>query len=129
VNHFAFVHGELGDGRDVLTRLHRAHILQDVFGGGKAINGSLARFKEAGRGVLIYLRDGTSGVPVAKLPDGERSSSEAERTRQWREIGVGAQILRDLGVSSIRLLSSHEMTYVGLSGFGIEIVKTEAVDG
>jgi 3,4-dihydroxy 2-butanone 4-phosphate synthase / GTP cyclohydrolase II len=129
VNHFAFVHGDLGDGRDVLTRLHRAHILQDVFGGGKAINASLARFKEAGRGVLIYLRDGTSGVPVAKLPDGERSGSEAERTRQWREIGLGAQILRDLGVSSIRLLSSHELTYVGLSGFGIEIVKTEAVDG
>ena len=78
----------IGDGRDVLTRLHRAHILQDVFGGGRAINASLARFKEAGRGVLIYLRDGTSGVPVAKLPDGERSSSEAERTRQWREIGA-----------------------------------------
>ncbi|MFI5012984.1 MAG: 3,4-dihydroxy-2-butanone-4-phosphate synthase [Hyphomicrobiales bacterium] len=129
VNHFAFVHGEIGDGRDVLTRLHRAHILQDVFGGGKAINASLARFKEAGRGVLVYLRDGASGVPVATLPDGERRGSEAERTRQWREIGLGAQILRDLGVSSIRLLSSHELTYVGLSGFGIEIVKTEAVEG
>jgi 3,4-dihydroxy 2-butanone 4-phosphate synthase/GTP cyclohydrolase II len=129
VNHFAFVHGEIGDGREMLTRLHRAHILQDVFGGGKAISASLARFKEAGRGVLIYLRDGASGVPVATLPDGERHGSEAERTRQRREIGLGAQILRDLGVSSIRLLSSHERTYVGLSGFGIEIVKTEAIDG
>jgi 3,4-dihydroxy 2-butanone 4-phosphate synthase/GTP cyclohydrolase II len=129
VNHFAFVHGEIGDGRDVLTRLHRAHIVQDVLGGGKAIAGSLARFKEAGRGVLIYLRDGAAGVPVSSLPDGEQSGSEAERTRQWREIGLGAQILRDLGVSSIRLLSSHERTYVGLSGFGIEIVKTEAIEG
>src|SRR5580700_5005659 len=62
VNHFAFVHGEIGDGRDVLTRLHRAHIVQDVLGGGKAIAASLARFKEAGRGVLVYLRDGASGV-------------------------------------------------------------------
>src|ERR1700693_1828530 len=74
VNHFAFVHGEIGDGRDVLTRLHRAHIVQDVLGGGKAIAASLARFKEAGRGVLVYLRDGASGVPVASLPSG----SEAE---------------------------------------------------
>jgi 3,4-dihydroxy 2-butanone 4-phosphate synthase/GTP cyclohydrolase II len=129
VNHFAFVHGEIGDGRDVLTRLHRAHIVQDVLGGGKAISGSLARFKDAGRGVLVYLRDGASGVPLTSLPDGEPTGSEAERTRQWREIGLGAQILRDLGVSSIRLLSSHERTYVGLSGFGIEIVKTEAIDG
>jgi len=109
----------------VLTRLHRAHIVHDVLGGGKAIAASLARFKEAGRGVLVYLRDGASGVPVASLPSG----SEAERSRQWREIGLGAQILRDLGVSSIRLLSSHERTYVGVSGFGIEIVKTEAIDG
>jgi 3,4-dihydroxy 2-butanone 4-phosphate synthase/GTP cyclohydrolase II len=129
VNHFAFVHGDIGDGRDVLTRLHRAHIVQDVLGGGKAIGASLARFKDAGRGVLVYLRDGASGVPLTSLPDGEPSGSEAERTRQWREIGLGAQILRDLGVSSIRLLSSHERTYVGLSGFGIEIVKTEALDG
>ena len=128
VNHFAFVHGDIGEGRDVLTRLHRAHILQDVFGGGRAINGALARFKEAGRGVLIYLRDGASGVPVATLPDGEHTRSEVERSRQWREIGLGAQILRDLGVSSIRLLASHERTYVGLSGFGIEIVATEAVE-
>jgi 3,4-dihydroxy 2-butanone 4-phosphate synthase/GTP cyclohydrolase II len=128
VNHFAFVHGDIGEGRDVLTRLHRAHILQDVFGGGRAINASLARFKEAGRGVLIYLRDGASGVPVATLPDGEHTRSEVERSRQWREIGLGAQILRDLGVCSIRLLASHERTYVGLSGFGIEIVATEAVE-
>ena len=129
VNHFAFVHGEIGDGRDVLTRLHRAHIVTDLFGGGKVIAASLARFKEAGRGVLVYLRDGASGVPVARLPDGEPKGAEAERTRQWREIGLGAQILRDLGVSSIRLLSSHERTYVGLSGFGIEILKTEAIEG
>jgi 3,4-dihydroxy 2-butanone 4-phosphate synthase/GTP cyclohydrolase II len=129
VNHFAFVHGEIGDGREVLTRLHRAHIVQDVLGGAKAITASLARFKEAGRGVLVYLRDGASGVPLSSLPDGEARRSEIERSRQWREIGLGAQILRDLGVSSIRLLSSHERTYVGLSGFGIEIVKTEAIEG
>ena len=52
------------------------------------------------------------------------------RTRQWREVGLGAQILKDLGVTSIRLLTtSRPMTYVGLSGFGIEIAGTELVKG
>ena len=128
VNHFAFVHGDLGDGRAVVTRLHRADVVGDVLGGGKVVAGALARIKNAGRGVLVYLRDGTAGVPIASLPDGEPRPSEVERTRQWREIGLGAQILRDLGVSSIRLLSSQERTYVGLSGFGIEIVKTEPLE-
>ena len=48
--------------------------------------------------------------------------------RQWREIGLGAQILKDLGISSIRLLASSKRTYVGLGGFGIEIVDTEALE-
>jgi 3,4-dihydroxy 2-butanone 4-phosphate synthase / GTP cyclohydrolase II len=54
--------------------------------------------------------------------------SEALRNRHWREVGVGAQILRDLGISSIRLLSSTQRTFVGLAGFGIEIVATEALE-
>ena len=46
----------------------------------------------------------------------------------WREVGIGAQILRDLGVASIRLLATHQRTYVGLSGFGIAIAATELLD-
>ena len=52
-------------------------------------------------------------------------NSEAARTKQWREVGLGAQILKDLGISSIRLLTSAKLTYVGLAGFGIEITDTE----
>ena len=58
------------------------------------------------------------------IPGGDDQSSEAARTRQWREVGLGAQILKDLGVSSIRLLTSARLTYVGLAGFGIEIAET-----
>jgi 3,4-dihydroxy 2-butanone 4-phosphate synthase/GTP cyclohydrolase II len=76
--------------------------------------------------VLVLLRDGTAGVPVLK--PGE-PNAEAVRDNQWREIGLGAQILRDLGISSIRLLSSSTLTYVGLAGFGIEIAATEAIEG
>ena len=129
VYHMAFVYGRIGDGKNVLTRLHRADIIADVFGGAKTIHKTLARFKAEGRGVLVLLRDGTAGVPVVSIPkSGDTPSGEA-RTRQWREIGLGAQILKDLGVNSIRLLtSSRHMTYVGLSGFGIEIVGTEPPD-
>jgi 3,4-dihydroxy 2-butanone 4-phosphate synthase / GTP cyclohydrolase II len=129
VYHMAFVYGRIGDGKNVLTRLHRANIISDVFGGAKPIHQSLAKFKAEGRGILVLLRDGTAGVPVVSIPKTDTASGEA-RTRQWREVGLGAQILKELGVNSIRLLtSSRHTTYVGLSGFGIEIAGTESVDG
>ena len=128
VHHMAFVHGRIGDGKNVLTRLHRANIISDVFGGAKSIHQTLARFKAESRGVLVLLRDGTAGVPVISIPKSSESPSGEARTRQWREVGLGAQILKDLGVNSIRLISSRPTTYVGLSGFGIEIVGTELMD-
>src|ERR1700689_2413485 len=130
VYHMAFVHGRIPDGKSIRPRLHRANIISDVFGGAKPIHETLARFKAEGSGVLVLLRDGTAGVPVVSIPKSSDTASEEARTRQWREIGLGAQILKDLGVSSIRLLtSSRRMTYVGLSGFGIEIAGTEPIDG
>ena len=130
VYHMAFVHGRIGDGNNVLTRLHRANLIADLFGGAKPIHNTLARFKAEGRGVLVVLRDGTAGVPVVAIPKkSDKSASGEARSRQWREVGLGAQILKDLGVNSIRVLtSSRRMTYVGLSGFGIEIVGTEPVE-
>jgi len=76
---------------------------------------------------LVYLRDGAAGVPVE--PVGEQKSAEADRNRQWREVGVGAQILRDLGITSIVNLTSSVHDYKGLSGFGIEIVANEKLEG
>ncbi len=127
VHHFAFVYGDLGDGRDVPTRLHRGNVIDDVFGGAKPIHRALARFKEAGRGVLVYLREGSSGVPTTVLAE-DGTASEQERSRQWKDIGLGAQILRDLGISSIRLFATRSRTYVGLAGFGIEIAATEPIE-
>ena len=128
VQHMAFVHGKIGDGKNVLARLHRADIIRDVFGGAHPVHAALQRIKQEGRGVIVFLRDGTAGVPTHAIPSGEQGS-EAVRTQQWREVGLGAQILKDLGISSIRLLTSAKLTYVGLAGFGIEITDTEAVDG
>ena len=127
VHHYAFLYGKIGDGRNVPTRLHRANVVEDVFGGAQTIHAALARFKKAGRGVLVYLRDGTSGVPTTTLAE-ESTPSELERSRQWREVGLGAQILRDLRISSIQLHATRSRTYVGLAGFGIEIESTEPLD-
>jgi 3,4-dihydroxy 2-butanone 4-phosphate synthase/GTP cyclohydrolase II len=122
VHHFAFVHGRIGDGKGVPTRLHRADVLADVFGGGTNISAALKTFAAKGRGVLVYLRDGTSGVPLQSLGD---KGSDAVRQQQWREVGLGAQILKDLGVVSIINLASSSRSYVGLAGFGIEIEDSE----
>ena len=128
VHHMAFVYGRIGDGQGVLARMHRADVIGDVFAGAKPIHAALHRFKQEGRGVIIYLRDGTAGVPTTAIPHDGSTASEVARTRHWREIGLGAQILKDLGISSIRLLSSTQRTYVGLAGFGIEILSTEGLD-
>lgn len=129
VHHMAFVHGRIGDGDDVLARLHRPNIVRDVFGGANPIPAVLRRFKTEGRGVLVYLRDGAAGVPTQEIPQAGATNSEAARSRQWREIGLGAQILKDLGISSIRLITSRKLSYVGLAGFGIEIKDIVPLEG
>ena len=92
------------------------------------------RFGAAGRGVIVYLREGSVGVagadarPRDAIGGDDSHASAADRERDWREIGLGAQILRDLGVTSIRLLASRERHYVGLDGFGIAIDGTEIID-
>ena len=121
IQHMAFVYGRIGDGKDMLARLHRADIIRDVFGGANPVHAALQRFKQEGRGVIVFLRDGAAGVPTHAIPQAGSTGSEVARSRQWREVGLGAQILKDLGISSIRLLTSAKLTYVGLAGFGIEI--------
>ncbi len=135
VQHLALVFGEIGDGQDVLVRLHREDLLSDVFPTGpRALDGAIERIARAGRGALIYLRDGATGVaPTGQIAGpvgpGEGKDSEALRRALWREVGVGAQILNDLAIRSIRLIASQERQYVGLSGFGIDIVSTELTGG
>jgi 3,4-dihydroxy 2-butanone 4-phosphate synthase/GTP cyclohydrolase II len=128
VYHLACVYGNIGDGTNVLTRLHRNNLIDDVFGKRRPIHSALAHFEKAGSGIVVFLRDGTAGVPVTAPPKEGYTASEDARTQQWREVGLGAQILRDLGISSIRLLTSARHRYVGLAGFGIEIASVEPLD-
>ena len=123
VQQLALVFGDIGEGRGVPVRLHRENVLEDVFGNRDALNRCFAIFKREKRGVLVYLQEGTAGVPSGEIAP-EKTGSTRKRDENWRDIGLGAQILRDLGVKSIRLISSSSRHYVGLSGFGIEIAET-----
>lgn len=125
VQHLALIYGRINDGDDIPVRLHRGDIVDDVFGGRDSINSALQKFKTLGRGVLIYLRDGSVGVP-SNL-SAQSHSSEEKRNVVWREIGIGAQIIRDLGINSIHLLTRSQLKFAGLDGFGIKIAKTEGL--
>lgn len=147
LHHLALVFGSIGNGLDILTRIHREDIIADVFNGARGLNDAFDRIKSEGHGVLIYLREGAAGVPAIRhTPDEsesesvdgddalvdsfsfENTQSDAARLDEWRDIGLGAQILRDLEVSSIRLLASGSHHYVALSGFGIKITKSNILD-
>ena len=129
VQHVAITFGNVEVTSPVAVRLHRENVLTDVFRDGSSIEGILSRLKQAEAGVFVYLREGSAGVPGAhpSRRDAEQTGTEAAREQEWREVGLGAQILRELGISQIKLLASKERHYVGLSGFGIEIAETELI--
>jgi 3,4-dihydroxy 2-butanone 4-phosphate synthase / GTP cyclohydrolase II len=125
--HIALIFGDISRLASVPVRIHREKLLDDVFGpqtdhARSLLDASLDRIGELGAGVLIYLRSGHVGVPVDKLT---AASKEDVRRLQWLEIGVGAQILRDLGLSRIRLIAGREVDYVGVKGFGLTLESVE----
>jgi 3,4-dihydroxy 2-butanone 4-phosphate synthase/GTP cyclohydrolase II len=125
--HIALVFGDIRAMDSVPVRIHREKLIDDVFGPqtdhpSSLLDASLDRIGALGAGVLIYLRSGHVGVPTEKL---SAQTKEDQRRAQWLEIGVGAQILRDLGVSRIRLIAGREVDYVGVKGFGLTLESTE----
>jgi 3,4-dihydroxy 2-butanone 4-phosphate synthase/GTP cyclohydrolase II len=112
-------------------------VINDVFGSsGNNLDAIMKRMGKEGRGVLVYLREGSVGVRAdhrdarareALLGEHEAHAEAVAREEEWRQIGLGAQILKDLGITSIVLLASRERHYVGLEGFGINIARTEII--
>ncbi|MCB1422375.1 MAG: 3,4-dihydroxy-2-butanone-4-phosphate synthase [Nitratireductor sp.] len=132
MHHLALVFGDIRDGENVPVRLQIESVIDDVFGQDNYLRDTMEHFGKEGRGVLVYLREGSVGVARRDTPHQEGIIGHAEdhdtaRSRQdeWLEIGLGAQILRDLGIRSIVLLASRERHYVGLEGFGINILRTD----
>ena len=133
MHHLAVVFGDVRDGIDVPVRLQLESVADDIFGAAPPLQSIMKNISDHGRGIIVYLREGSVGVgkEAARRLEaaGQESHVEAQtREEEWLEIGLGAQILKDLGATSIRLLASKERHYVGLEGFGIEISETEIVE-
>ena len=138
-SHIALLRGDVehAGSEPVLVRMHSHCLVGDVFGATwcschNVIEQSMRMIAEAGRGALIYLHQTSKGFSVEKLGDKTvlafhrdvrlPSLPESERKTQ-REIGIGAQILSDLNLSRIRLLTNHPRKVAALEGFDIEIVE------
>src|SRR5215472_1195757 len=138
-SHIAMVKGDVESASEgpVLVRMHSHCLMGDVFGAAgcecrTVIDASMRRIAQEGRGALIYLHSTSKGYSVERL--GERMTiqfhherrlptlPESQRKTQ-REIGIGAQILSDLNLKRIRILTNHPRKVPGLKGFGIEIVE------
>ena len=128
--HLALVFGRIDGQRTAAVRIHREKLIEDIFGPqddhpSRLLEVALRRIHELGGGVFIYLRSGFVGVPLDTLTNPMAASRADARRAEWLEIGVGAQILRDLGVGKIRIIAGREVSYVGVSGFGLTLEGTE----
>lgn len=138
IEHVAMVMGDIGDGNDVLVRVHSECLTGDIFASrrcdcGPQLHAAMARVAAEGRGVIVYLR-GQEGRGIGlghklrayNLQDSGRDTVQANEDLglpvDSREYGSGAQILRDVGVRSIRLMTNNPAKYTGLKGFGLTLV-------
>ena len=141
--HVALVFGDLGDGQDVLVRVHSECLTGDVFGSvrcdcGPQLDAALQRVAAAGRGVVLYMR-GHEGRGIGLLHklqayqlqdrglDTVDANLELGLPADARDYGTGAQILYDLGVRSMRLLTNNPAKRAGLEGHGLTITGREAL--
>jgi 3,4-dihydroxy 2-butanone 4-phosphate synthase/GTP cyclohydrolase II len=136
--HVALVKGEIGDGENVLVRVHSRCLTGDVFHSarcdcGPQLDAAMERIEREGRGVLLYLNQEGRGIGLAnkikayELQEQGLDTVEANERLGFkadqRDYGIGVQILKDLGVKSMRLLSNNPRKLVGLEGYGLSVAE------
>ena len=141
--HVALVRGDIGDGTDVLVRVHSRCLTGDVFHSarcdcGDQLESALRRIDGEKRGVLLYLNQEGRGIGISNkilayaLQDQGFDTVEANERLGFkpdqRDYGIGAQILRDLGVRTMRLLTNNPRKFVGLEGYGLSVSQTVPIE-
>lgn len=137
-HHVALVKGEIGDGENILCRVHSECLTGDAFGSmrcdcGQQLAAAMTQIEQEGRGILLYMRQEGRGIGLVNklrayaLQDKGMDTLEANLALGFegdpREYYIGAQILRELGVKTLRLLTNNPDKVYGLSGFGMEITE------
>jgi 3,4-dihydroxy 2-butanone 4-phosphate synthase/GTP cyclohydrolase II len=132
--HLALIKGEIKPGNPTLVRVHSECLTGDVFGSYRCecrpqLHAALSQIEREGNGVLLYMRQNGSGL-VNKLQsyksneDGHGIIDKSSNEEDLREFGIGAQILKDLGISKMKLLTNNPRKIKGLKGYDLEVVET-----